>query len=77
MMTRLDGLRTPFGPLAVTLRVSEDGMTAALHIASLSDPSCRKIVVHLEGWAASGSAAVQELAPDQAHEVTLTLQRHQ
>lgn len=64
MITRLNGLVTPFGPLTLELRVAGDGKTAALKIGPLSDPSCRKVVVHLGG-------AAQELAPDKSHELTM------
>ncbi len=75
MMTRLNGLRTPFGPLTLRLTVAPDGKTATLQIAPLPDPSCRKIVVHSGEWTASGSRAALELAPDKAHELTWRLDR--
>ncbi len=52
MITRLDGIRTPFGPLAMTLAVAADGESARLRVKRLADPSCKRIVVHLDGWAA-------------------------
>ena len=64
MITRLNGLVTPFGPLTLELRVAGDGRAAALKIGPLSDPSCRKVVVHLGG-------STQELAPDKSHELTI------
>jgi len=47
MITKLTGIATPFGKLTMELKVATDGKTAALHVEPLSDPSCRKIVVHL------------------------------
>jgi len=47
MITKLTGIATPFGKLTMELKVAGDGKTAALHVKPLSDPSCRKIVVHL------------------------------
>jgi len=49
MTTRLNGFVTPFGPLTLELKVAKDGKSAGLTISPLSDPACRKIVVHLGG----------------------------
>jgi hypothetical protein len=70
MTTRLDGLRTPFGPLTLRLTVAADGRQASLAVAPLSDPSCRKIVVH---WpdAAGVPRPLRGLSPSQAHAITL------
>ena len=46
MMTRLDGIATPFGPLHLTLRVDREGKTATLSVKPLA-PNCRAIVAHL------------------------------
>jgi hypothetical protein len=73
MTTRLNGLVTPFGPLNMELKVAPDGKTAALNISPLKDSECKKIVVHVGGWASADPGAVQELAPAKSHELTLTL----
>jgi hypothetical protein len=77
MTTRLNGMRTVFGPLTLELKVAPDGKTASLRIAPLADPSCRKIVVHVGGWASDNPESVDELAPGKAHERLLTLQHHE
>ena len=56
MTTRLNGLRTPFGPLTMSVQVAPDGKTASLRVDPLSDPSCSRIVVHWGNWTSSGSA---------------------
>lgn len=73
MVTKLNGMGTIFGKLTLELRVSSDGKEARLKIAPLSDPSCQKIVVHLGGWASGKADAVRELAPNQSHELELSL----
>ena len=49
MVTQLNGIATPFGKLTMELKIAGDGKSARLHIEPLTDPSCRKIVVHLNG----------------------------
>ena len=66
-MTRLDGVATPFGPLTLALTVADDGRSATLRLEPLADPSCRKVVVHLGGWASGDLSAVQELDPRRPH----------
>jgi hypothetical protein len=63
MTTKLSGIATPFGKLTLRLKISDDGKTANLRVAPLSDPSCRKVVVHLSGWASPDDNAVVELRP--------------
>ena len=46
MVTRLDGVATPFGPLAMTLQTDKKGKTATLSVRPLA-PNCQAIVVHL------------------------------
>ena len=73
MVTRVNHLGTPFGPLSMELAVAADGKTASLRIEPLPDTACRKIVVHLGGWAAPDPQAVRELAPCRSHAITLSL----
>ncbi len=73
MVTRLKGLVTPFGPLTLELRIAANGKDATLDIAPIDDPDCRKIVVHLGGWAAKDEAAVRDLAPKTSHSLKLRL----
>ncbi len=58
MVTRLDGVRTPFGPLSLELVVSADGREAKLKLAPLASPPAR-IVLHRDGW--SGEKGEVEL----------------
>ena len=46
MVTRLNGIATPFGPLHLTVQVQKDGKTAMLDVKPLG-PNCKAIVVHL------------------------------
>jgi len=62
MVTRLNGVATPFGPLTLELKIAADGHAAHLRIEPLADFSCTKIAVHLTGWASEKSGAVKELS---------------
>lgn len=75
MVTRLDGLATPFGKLTVELAVAADGKSASLRLRPLSDPSCTKVVVHLHGWASPQRDAVIELDPKREHQETIAIPR--
>jgi hypothetical protein len=76
MVTKLAGIATPFGPLTCSLRVSEDGKSAALKVEPLGDPSCEKIVVHLGRWAGDDAQATQTLDPRKSHDVTIPIRRN-
>ena len=65
MTTQLNGLRTAFGTLILELKVASDGKTASLRIAALSDPSCRKIIVHVGGWTSAIPGTVEEFVARQ------------
>jgi hypothetical protein len=56
MVTRLNGIATPFGPLHLTVQVSSDGKSAMLEVKPLA-ASCRAIVAHLPGGAVRNFAA--------------------
>jgi len=71
MRTALKGVATPFGPLTFSLKVEED--SARLDVQPLSDPSCEKIVVHLNRWTGRRAPEVIELEPAQANSVTIAL----
>ena len=50
MVTKLNGIRTPFGPLRLELQVASDGRNADLAVEALSNQGgCRAVVVHLPG----------------------------
>ena len=46
MVTRLNGIATPFGPLRLAVRVEKDGKTAVLDVGPLA-ANCKAVVVHL------------------------------
>ncbi len=48
-VTRLSGVLTPFGPLHLELRVTDDGQSVHLRMAQLRPRPPAKIVVHLRG----------------------------
>jgi hypothetical protein len=73
MVTRLDGVATPFGPLHMTLAVDEDGRSARLTVEPLPAGDCRRIVVHRAGWAAAKAARPLPLDPAEKHEVRIPL----
>jgi hypothetical protein len=63
MTTKLTGVATPFGRLTMELKIDADGKSANLRVEPLSEPTCKKIVVHLGGWANADEDAVIELDP--------------
>ena len=52
MVTRLNGMATPFGPLHMTVQVRGDGKTATLDVQPVA-ANCEAIVVHLPGGGTS------------------------
>ena len=71
MVTRLDGVATPFGPLTMELKVAKNGKSALLRVDALRDQSCAKIVIH-----AAGLAPDQDnfsLDPTKANKVTIKM----
>jgi hypothetical protein len=46
MVTRLNKIATPFGPLDLTLMVNHDGRSATLSVNKLG-ANCKTIIVHL------------------------------
>jgi hypothetical protein len=58
MVTRLNGIATPFGPLYLTVEVQPDGKTAALEVKPLA-ANCKAIIIHLPGGGARQIAAGQ------------------
>jgi hypothetical protein len=71
MVTKLNGLRTPFGLLTLELKVAADGRTADLRIEPVRDASCEKLVVHLAGWASDSPSTVRELSPRERHVLSI------
>jgi hypothetical protein len=75
MVTRLNGIATPFGPLTTELTIADDGKSAQFQVDSLTDPSCNKVIVHLGGWASSNENATIELNPRQANRRRIEMER--
>ena len=46
MVTRLDGVATPFGPLHMTAEAARDGKTVTLNVKPLAG-NCQAVIVHL------------------------------
>ena len=62
MVTRLNGVLTPFGPLRLEVRVSADGGSAHLKMAQLKGSKPAKVVLHLDGL--TGKPETVELPTD-------------
>jgi GH15 family glucan-1,4-alpha-glucosidase len=66
MVTRLEGVLTPFGPLHMTVEVDKEGKSAALEVKPLA-ANCKAIVVH------PPSGAPRELPPAQGGIMTFQI----
>jgi len=73
MVTRLDKVVTPFGPLTCSLRVNDDGSKAALRVEPVERSACEKIVVHLSPWATTAANATMTLDPKKTQEVVIPI----
>jgi hypothetical protein len=73
MVTRLDGIATPFGKLTLELKIAADGKSARLHVEPLSDPACQKIIAHLGWWASDKKDAIMELDPKRRNDRAIPL----
>jgi hypothetical protein len=73
MVTQLNGIATPFGKLTLALTIAADGKTAQLHVEPFADASCKRIVVHLAGWASADQNATVDLDPKKITELKLPL----
>lgn len=71
--TSLSSIATPFGPLNVILDISKDHRTAHIRIEPLSDRSCTKIIVHLDGWAGKTDKSLIELDPRKHHSLEIPI----
>jgi len=58
MVTRLNGVLTPFGPLDMTVQADKDGKTATLEVKPLA-ANCKAIVVHLPDGGTKQLSALQ------------------
>jgi len=70
MVTRLNGVLTPFGPLRLEVRMSDDGRTARLRMAELKGRKPAKIVLHLNGLKGVAETALLPLNGDVDYKCT-------
>lgn len=73
MVTRLDGVATPFGPLTFELSVDKSGEHAQLEVESLPGDELERIVVHRDGWATGDSGATLSLDPSTSHSIRISI----
>ncbi|MBK9390576.1 MAG: hypothetical protein IPN68_10390 [Bacteroidetes bacterium] len=73
MVTRLNGIATPFGALKMELKVETDGRSAHLRVEPLTDPSCKNIIVHLSGWTKSSVGNEMILNPAKLNELDIPI----
>lgn len=70
MVTRLNGVLTPFGPLHLTVRADQEGKQATLEVKPLA-ANCKAIVVHLPG------GGTRRLTPQEGGSVTFSTKQVQ
>jgi len=75
MVTRLNGVATPFGKLYLTLKVDDSGKTARLKVEKLPADSLERIVVHLEQWTSGASDKVLSFAGDTSIDTVIKLKK--
>ena len=68
MVTRLNGVLTPFGPLRMTVQVDREGKTATLAVKPLA-ANCKTVVVHLP------DGTVRRLPPERSETLTFDVRR--
>jgi hypothetical protein len=73
MVTKLNAVATPFGPLSMRLMIADDGRSAQLQVEPVNDPSCTRVVVHLGRWAKSEAGATIELEPSKTNQLRIAL----
>jgi hypothetical protein len=71
MITRLNGVLTPFGPLYMELKVAEDGLSAQFKVTKLTGSKPDKIVLHLVGL--TGEDVTRELSTKADIDITLRM----
>ncbi|MCD6347430.1 MAG: hypothetical protein J7L96_08430 [Bacteroidales bacterium] len=72
MITKLNGVATPFGALSLELQVAPDGRSANLDIKPMSDDSCENIIVHLDSWT-DGDEKPIKLDPKKHNKLTIQI----
>lgn len=73
MVTKLNGVATPFGALTMELKISADGRSARLRIEPLSDLSCKNIIVHLDSWIRDAGKKTMILEPGKLNELDIQI----
>ena len=68
LVTRLNGVATPFGPLCMTVRAAPQGKTATLELKPLG-ANCKSVVVHLP------DGTLRRLRPTEGGTLTFTIDR--
>ena len=73
MVTKLNGIATPFGELYLTLKVDDSGKTARLKVKKLTGKLLEKIVVHLDQWTPAPTDKVLTFPGDTAIDTVIKL----
>ncbi|MHC4193254.1 MAG: glucosidase family protein, partial [Planctomycetota bacterium] len=75
MVTKLNGVATPFGKLYLTLKADDSGKTARLKVKKLPAKSLERIVVHLDQWTSEASDKVLSFAGDTSIDTVIELRK--
>jgi len=75
MVTKLNGVATPFGKLYLTLKVDDSGNTARLKVEKLHANSLERIVVHLDQWTSGTIDKVLSFAGDTSIDTVIKLKK--
>jgi hypothetical protein len=71
MISRLNGVSTPFGPLHLEVRVAGDGQNAQVKMRQLSDSAPAKVALHLDGLAGKSEVIALPTDRDVIQSITL------
>lgn len=75
MHTSLREVATPFGKLTFELKVGEDGKWADMSIESLTDRSCKSLIVHTGNWGAMEGKNRISLTPSKANQIRIEMKQ--
>jgi len=75
MVTKLNGVATPFGKLHLSLKVDDSGKTARLKVKKLPADSLERIVVHLGQWTSAASDKVLSFAGNASINTVIRLKK--
>jgi len=76
MVTRLNGIATPFGKLYLTIKVDDNAKTARLKVKKLAADSLDRIIVHLGQWTSAAGDEVLSFAGDSRIDTVIKLSEH-